>query len=184
MAPAAAFDSQAHIRQCQGGRTAQIILPFDGGMVDMNRFLPQQPVAEAMRRGGIVHRNAGNINQAILLALDLQARAKYFQVMQAQFQGVERAPGERGLDAVESQRRQAGAIVNHHLSQLEVRTQAAPACLNIADSNFLPGGARDLRFDVGAIMADLGQHPPAQGNDDRRERQHPRHGGVEKNAAQ
>jgi len=154
--------------------------------------LARQPRAEAAARGlaGLFELQAGDEEVPGRVAPHAEAQPFDRHAVQAQLAVRQRAPGDHVLDRRQHQHLAPLRVVDPHVGQADVRPQAEPSGLDRADLDRQADAARHGGDDVFAVTFDVGQHPEAQGEHQRREgeksapREHfdrsqqPLHGGV------
>jgi hypothetical protein len=164
MAAAAVVELEVEMLEFQRRRAAQFVLPGDAGIAHHDALLHQQPVGKA----GLLVRlgrdfESGSEQAALSIATQHQARRLEFEPGQAQLEMPQRAPGQLGLDLVESQGGASLGIADLEAAELQRGGQAGPVRLDAAYADRTVDGRTDQLLDIAAIVFDLRQDRVAQG---------------------
>ena len=121
--PAPIEQLKGDVFQLQLRRLALLVVPDDGGIVDLDVALAQQPFGEAAPAFAGRHLDAADRYGPALIAPDVERGAVDIQRVEAQLARQHRHPRQGIVDARELERRPARRVVDRHLLQHELRAK-------------------------------------------------------------
>ena len=155
--------------QRQRRRAAHGVVPADGGAANGDFALPQQPVGEPAAVDVLGQFDAGDGNDAALVAPDVEIGPFDADRIEARLPARQRPPRQHAADAIELERRRAGLVEHGDVVQRQLQVDADPAPLELADGDALAGGRRQVLRDQSAVLFDIGQKPETGPADHQRE---------------
>ena len=138
------------------------VLPDHRRPLHPDASLRQYPVRHATVATILADRDPRDIEAAVHVAAQMQGWLGDLQQAQAQLPVRNRRPGENAFDTRKGQCRLPLCIGNAHVGEDQVRIEAGPAGLNLANDNRQPEPDAELALDLGPIALDIRQDEIAQ----------------------